>query len=73
MKSFSYTCLDISEVCKHNRLDLGNVMDTICNSDVSFGTNYDTLLSVGMLENILETRLDWDNHDEDNIYITLGS
>jgi hypothetical protein len=73
MKSFTYTCLDISEVCEHNRLDLSNVMDTICNSDVSFGTNYDTLLSVNMLEDILETRLDWNNHDEDNIYITLGS
>lgn len=73
MKSFTYTCLDISEVCKHNQLDLGNVMDTISSSDVSFGTNYDTLLSVNMLESILETRLDWDNHDEDNIYITLGS
>ena len=73
MKSFTYTCLDISEVCEHNRLDLGNVMDTICNSDVSFGTNADTLMTVGQLEHILELELDWDNHDEDTILISLGS
>lgn len=73
MKSFTYACLDIGEVCQHNSLDIGEVMDEICASDISFGTNYDTLLSVSMLENILSLRLDWDNHDEDNIYITLGS
>jgi len=73
MKSFTYTCLDIGEVCKHNNLDIGEIMGEISASDVSFGTNYDTLLSVSMLENILSLKLDWDNHDEDNIYIALGS
>ena len=73
MTSFTYTCLDIGEVCRYNSLDIGEVMDAICNSDVSFGNNYDTLLSVNMLEKILERKLDWNSHDEDNVYIALGS
>ena len=80
MKSFTYTCLDISEVCEHNRLDLGNVMDAICNSDVSFGTNYDTLITSEDLDSILydaeivHDGLDYDEHDMDErILISLGS
>lgn len=73
MKSFTYTCLSIGEVCKHNQLDIGGVMDEISASDISFGTNADTLMTVGQLEDILELELDWDNHDEDTILISLGS
>ena len=73
MKSFTYTCLCISEVCKHNSLDIGEIMDEICASDVSFGTNADTLISVNQLEDIISLKLDWDNHDEDTILISLGS
>ena len=50
-----------------------DTMDKICDSDVSFGNNYDTLLSVMQLEDILSLKLDWDHHDEDTILISLGS
>ena len=73
MKSFTYTCLDIGEVCKHNKLDIGEIMDEISASDVSFGTNADTLISANQLEDIISLKLDWDNHDEDTILISLGS
>jgi hypothetical protein len=80
MKSFTYKCVSIQDVCKHNCLDLGSVMDAISNSDISFGSNYDTLISTGQLENILDDaevnidRLDYDNHDdEDIVLISLGS
>lgn len=73
MKSFTYTCLGIGEVCKHNSLDIGEIMDEICASDISFGTNADTLITVKQLEDIITLKLDWDNHDEDTILISLGS
>jgi hypothetical protein len=80
MKSFTYKCVSIQDVCEHNCLDLSSVMDAISNSDISFGTNYDTLISTGQLENILDDaemnidRLDYDNHDdEDIVLISLGS
>ena len=73
MKSFTYTCLSIADVCKHNSLDIGETMDEICASDISFGTNADTLITVNQLEDIIALKLDWDNHDEDTILISLGS
>jgi hypothetical protein len=80
MKSFTYKCVSIQDVCEYNCLDLGSVMDAISNSDISFGTNYDTLISPSQLENILDDaeitvgRLDYNNHDDDDtILISLGS
>ena len=79
MKSFSYTCLDIRDVCEYNDLELDAVMTAICDSDISFGTNADTLISISQLETILEDAqiaidgLDYNNHDEDDILIRLGS
>ena len=73
MKSFTHKCIGIGEVCEHNNLNMTETMDKICDSDVSFGTNYDTLISVMQLEDILSLKLDWDNHDEDAILISLGS
>jgi len=81
MRSFTYTCLSVVDVCKYNNLDLNIVMGAICDSDISFGTNYDTLISINQLESILEDaginidRLDYNNHniDDDIILISLGS
>jgi len=73
MKSFTYTCLDILEVCQHNNLEYDTVMDAISNSDISYGNNADTLMSANQLEDIISLKLDWDNHDEDTILISLGS
>lgn len=70
----------LKDVCKHNDLDYGTVMDAICASDVSFGTNYDTLITSEDLDNILYSAeiihngLDYDEHDMDErILISLGS
>ncbi len=52
MKSYAWTYLDLREVCDYNQLDYGNVMDAISNSDVSFGTNTDTLISQETLQSI---------------------
>ena len=80
MRSYSYTYLTLKDVCKHNELDYGIVMDAICDSDFSFGTNYDTLITSEDLDNILydaeivNDGLDYDEHDDDErILISLGS
>jgi hypothetical protein len=80
MKSFTYKCLPIAEVCEYNDLALMDVMDAICDSDISFGTNYDTIISHTQLESILEDAgiaidgLDYNNHDADGlVLIALGS
>ena len=84
MISYSYKYLTIADVCEHNKLDYDTVMLTIGNSDTSFGTNYDTLITSTQLDKILKNSwptdllpevLDFNNHDEDNGYvlISLGS
>lgn len=80
MRSYSYTYLTLKDVCKHNELDYSIVMDAICNSDISFGTNFDTLITSEDLDNILynaeivHNGLDYDEHDTDEqVVISLGS
>lgn len=83
MISNTYKFLTLADVCEHNSLDYSEVIDAISNSDISFGTNYDTLITSTQLEDILENadieldlgRLDFDNHDDDGGYIliSLGS
>lgn len=79
MKSFSYECIELAEFCQHNDLDYTTVIDAVNNSDISFGTNYDTLLAPAQLEAILEDAdistkdLSYDNYSSDCILISLGS
>ena len=77
MISYSHQYLDIRAVCEHNGLDVGEVMQHLCDSDVSFGTNYDTLISQHHLQSIIEegfdnVRLDFGGYD-DTVVISLGS
>lgn len=74
---YSHNYVNIDDVCKHNGLDLDAVMEAICNSDVCFGTNEDTLISRSQLESILDDyfdnlELDWARLD-DTVLISLGS
>jgi hypothetical protein len=70
MKTFTHKCVDIGEMCKHNHLDMSEVMDAICNSDVSFGSNNDTLISQEKLQeiviNYMEDQPDLDFGDLDS-------
>jgi hypothetical protein len=77
MKSYAWTYLDLREVCDYNQLDYGNVMDAISNSDVSFGTNTDTLISQETLQSILDDNdfdiiLEFGKYDN-TVVISLGS
>lgn len=72
MKSFTHECLALFDVCEHNKLDYDEVLDTISNSDVSFGTNADTLIHGYWLNALLHKDLDFGDFDN-NILISLGS
>jgi len=80
MISYSHQYLDIRAVCEHNGLDTERVMQAICNSDISFGTNYDTLISQKHLQDIIDdefdnvqlVQLDFGKYD-DSVVISLGS
>lgn len=72
MKVFTYNCVTLADVCEQNTLDYGNVMEYICHSDISFGTNEDTLISKIMLEEVLDINLDFGGLDN-SVLISLGS
>ena len=77
MQSYTHRYLDIGHVCHFNDLDREKVMDAICNSDISFGNNWDTLISQEQLQSILDDHdffvtLDFAGHDE-TVVISLGS
>lgn len=75
---YSHNYVTLADVCKHNSLEYTEVMDAVSNSDVSFGTNEDTLVAQSTLQNILdnyfedEVTLDWARFD-DTVLISLGS
>lgn len=72
MKVFTYDCVTLADVCEQNSLDYGSVIEEICYSDISFGTNEDTLISKSMLEQVLEIAIDFGGLD-DTVLISLGS
>ena len=81
MKSYTWEYLDLREVCEHNKLDYGSVMEAICNSDISFGTNTDTLISQEQLQSAIDDSmqfgqdsipLDFGKYDN-TVVISLGS
>jgi hypothetical protein len=77
MKSYAHEYLDLREVCSYNSLDYSNVIDAVSNSDISFGTNYDTLISQEQLQAILDdndfgVELEFGKYDN-TVVIGLGS
>lgn len=72
MKSFTHECLTLKDVCEYNQLDYDEVLQDISNSDISFGTNADTLIHGYWLNAILGIDLSFDGFDDD-ILISLGS
>ena len=79
METFNHTCIRLKDYCDHNNLDYADVMEMMCNSDVSFGTNYDTLISIPDLWDILDdndvdvTKLDDGGFNVHYTRISLGS
>lgn len=72
MNIFTYDCVTLQDVCEQNTLDYNHVVEEICHSDISFGTNEDTLISKAMLEQVLDITIDFGILD-DSVLISLGS
>jgi 2C-methyl-D-erythritol 2,4-cyclodiphosphate synthase len=78
MITYSQECVTLFDVCQHNALDYDEIMEAISDSDISFGTNYDTLISRYQLQDIVDgfleetVDLDWGKLD-DKVLISLGS
>ena len=78
MTVYSHNYVTLADVCKHNSLDYEEVSDAVSNSDISFGTNEDTLMSRRQLQDIIDSYLeetvdlDWGKLD-DSVLISLGS
>lgn len=72
MTPFTYTCVTLADVCGINNLDYETVMDRLNNSDVSFGTNDDTLITRQTLESVLDLRINFSDLSDD-VMISLGS
>jgi hypothetical protein len=45
MKTFTIECVTLEAFCEFNKLDIEPVFEKVRNSDISFGTNDDTLIS----------------------------
>jgi len=79
MKTFTHECVRLVDYCDHNNLDYSEVMQMVCDSDISFGTNYDTLISMPDLWDILDdndvdvTKLDDGGLNVHYTRISLGS
>jgi hypothetical protein len=74
---YSHNYVTLADVCRHNSLDYNEVVDAVSNSDISFGTNEDTLMSRSQLESIIDdnfdnVELDW-NRLDNSVLISLGS
>lgn len=70
MKPYTIRCVSIEDVCASNQLEVGDVMEAICGSDVCFGTNADTLMYMSQLEAALGRTLDWGGLED--VYVSLG-
>lgn len=71
METFTYTCVLLKNVCKHNNLDFEDVLDKVASSDVSFGNNEDSLITIETLEDILGKKLDFGGLD-DSVLVSVG-
>lgn len=71
MQTFNYTCITLADFCYETGWDYENTVDQLLNSDISFGTNDDTLVMPTTLAKVCEKQLPENfNHD---IMVSLGS
>lgn len=76
---YSHAHVRVADICNYNNLDVSKVMEAICESDVSFGNNFDTLITQQQFQSILDNyfdgesvNVDW-NGLNDSVLISLGS
>ncbi len=71
MDTFTYKCVTLQDFCDHVGWDYMYTIDCLLDSDISYGTNDDTLVRPDTLANICE--VDFSNNFDTDILISLGS
>lgn len=71
MDIFTYKCVTLKDFCDHVCWDYDEVLEGLLNSDISYGTNDDTLVRPDTLASIME--YDFPNNFDADILISLGS
>jgi hypothetical protein len=64
--------LPIEDVCEHNHIEYVDMMSMLSDSNISFGTNDDTLVTQENLNKVVNRELDYGGCDE-KVLISLGS
>jgi hypothetical protein len=72
MKTFQYTCVDIAEFCDAHDLDIYAVDDVVNASDISWGTNEDTLVSYKRLCKMMDV-VPLREYNDTDIMVSLGA
>ena len=70
MDTFVYRCINLRDFCDEVDWDYFDTVDTLLDSDISYGTNDDTLVRPDTLANICDKELP-ENFDFD-LMISLG-
>jgi hypothetical protein len=70
MDTFTYKCVTLKDFCDHVGWDYMYTVDCLLDSDISYGTNDDTLVRSDTLANICE--VDFPNNFDTDIFISLG-
>lgn len=70
MKTFTITAVALEDFCNEYGLDEDSVHDVIMDSEVSYGHNDDTLITLGSLCGLLE--IDPKEGHDANLMISLG-
>lgn len=71
MDIFTYKCVYLQDFCNHVGWDFIQTLDCLLNSDISYGTNDDTLVCPDTLAHICE--MDLPEDFDFDIMISLGS
>ena len=71
MDTFVYRCVNLQDFCDEVDWDYFDTVDTLLDSDISYGTNDDTLVRPDTLAKICDQELP-ENFDFD-LMISLGS
>lgn len=71
METFNYVCVTLEDFCEELGWDFESTNEALLNSDISWGTNDDTLVMPTTLANICEKELP-ENFNYD-IMVSLGS
>lgn len=70
METFTYTCVTLRDFCEYAEWDYDYVLDELLQSDVSWGTNDDTLVTPETVADVCDYTVPVGT--DENLMISLG-